>query len=159
MPLGSYQRLFGSGPTGALMSLLLLVLAWQLEPRLALPVLLASESAARLLSIVPLMVGIWLLVWSLKSLPVAERGRGLVTTGAFRYFRHPFYAAWLSGFNFVLVLWLNNWIYLFWALLLHPLWHWHIRYEESLMSREFGDAYRGYAQHTGRFVPRWRKSP
>ena len=153
--MNRYQRLFGSGPTGALISVLLLVLAWQLEPVLAWPALFHSAEMALFAAALPALAGAGLLVWSLKSLPVSERGRGLVTSGVFRYLRHPFYAAFLSGFNIALALFMNNGIYLLWACLLHPVWHWHIRYEEGLMRKEFGDAYRRYCDNTGRFLPRF----
>jgi len=41
-----------------------------------------------------------------------------------------------------------------WAALLHPVWHYIIRYEEKLMIDIFGEDYKNYQQITGRFFPR-----
>ena len=93
-------------------------------------------------------------MWSVKSLPPAARGKDLVTTGPFRYLRHPLYAALLSCFNFGLAVILNNWIYIVWAVLLHGVWHWNIRSEEELMNQAFPKDYPEYCKVTGRFIPR-----
>ena len=98
-----------------------------------------------------------LLVWSVRSLPPSDRGQRLVVEGAFRYFRHPLYAAFLTFFNFGLAVLLNSWLYVVWALVLHPLWHLNVRAEEALMNQQFPDAYDDYCIRTGRFVPRWTR--
>jgi protein-S-isoprenylcysteine O-methyltransferase Ste14 len=65
------------------------------------------------------------------------------------------YAAFLTFFNFGLAVLLNSWLYVAWALVLHPLWHLNIRGEEALMKEQFPSAYDDYRVRTGRFVPRW----
>ena len=111
------------------------------------------RSSILLLSI---LITIALVVWSLKSLPARDRGNRLCTDGAFKYVRHPLYAAFLSVFNFGLAIYLNSYIFVLWALLLHPLWHWVVRYEERLMIEIFGDEYAEYQKRTGRFFPKLR---
>jgi len=95
-----------------------------------------------------------LVLWGVKSLPPSRRGKEVITTGAFRFFRHPLYAAFLSCFNFGLAVFLNNWIYVAWAFVVHILWHVNIVSEEKLMIREFPGRYEEYCKMTGRFVPR-----
>jgi protein-S-isoprenylcysteine O-methyltransferase Ste14 len=70
------------------------------------------------------------------------------------------YAVFLSLFNFGFALYLNHWIYVLWAIVLHSLWHVIVRSEELLMVREFGRDYEEYMGETGRFVPRlgWPRS-
>jgi len=149
-----YERVFGSGPRGIAASVALLLAAAAVKPFLSagdlcLPgtvrwaVLAGTAAAAAALG-----------AWCVHVLPIRQRGRGLCQTGPYRFVRHPFYAAFLSIFDFGLALFLNHAVFLLWAVLLHPLWHWLIRYEERLMRREFGDAYRDYAARTGRFLPR-----
>ncbi len=102
-----------------------------------------------------------LVVWSLQSLPPNTRGKELVTKGAYRYLRHPLYAAFLSCFNFGLAVLLNNWLYIIWAVLLHGVWHCQIESEEKLMRQEFPQEYEEYCQITGRFIPRigsWQRN-
>ena len=87
-------------------------------------------------------------------MPATERGNKLSTRGAFKYVRHPLYAAFLSIFDFGLAVYLNSYVYIAWAILLHPVWHYVIRYEERLMVNIFGQVYVDYQARTGRFFPR-----
>ena len=152
--MNSYERIFGAGPRGLLIGLALLALAWQLESVVGLPSITASYVARWLVFLLTLVGTVLVVVWSLKSLPPATRGKELVTNGAYRYLRHPLYAAFLSCFNFGLAVLLNNWIYMIWAVLLHGVWHWNIESEEKLMRQEFPKQYEDYCQITGRFIPR-----
>ena len=155
--MNTYERIFGAGPRGLLISLALLAIAWQLESLVGLPSI-ASSHLFRWIAFALTAVGsIILALWSTKSLSPAARGKELVTTGAFRYLRHPLYAAFLSCSNFGLAVLLNNWIYVIWAVLLHGVWHWNVRSEENLMIAEFPEAYGEYSKRTGRFVPKIRR--
>lgn len=158
-----YERVFGAGPRGFLISLALLALAWHLEVAVNLPSTTGSYFARWVIFVLSAVGSVVLVMWSLKSLPPAVRGRALVTTGAYRYLRHPLYAAFLSCLNFGLAVLLNNWIYILWAVLLHFVWHWNVRSEERLMREAFPQEYVEYCKVTGRFVPRifsWqRKKP
>jgi len=154
--MNSYQRIFGAGPRGLLASLVLLALARGLEPVLDTPEITSSVTVRRVVFSLAATGSLFLIVWSVASLPGPERGRRLVTAGAFRYFRHPLYAAFLSCFNFGLAVLLNRWIYVAWAVVVHVMWHWNVVSEERLMMREFPGAYQDYCRRTGRFVPRLR---
>ena len=82
-----------------------------------------------------------------------DRGAGaLVTTGIYRYIRHPQYAGlMLMSLGMIL-----NWATLP-TLILFPVMttmYWRLaKREEADMVAEFGDAYRAYAARTKRFVP------
>jgi protein-S-isoprenylcysteine O-methyltransferase Ste14 len=98
-------------------------------------------------------------IWSFRSLPASQRGRGLCTQGAYRWVRHPLYASFISLGAPGLAVFLNHWIDLLWVVALHLLWHLVIVFEEKNMVAQFGDEYLTYAKRTGRFVPRlWRKN-
>jgi len=101
-----------------------------------------------------------LIVWTFRSLGrnltdtvVTRKEHTLVTTGPYRWIRHPFYT---SAALAVLAnsLTAANW-FLFatgavvFLLLVVRTW----KEEENLIAR-FGDTYRNYRQRTGRFVPR-----
>ncbi len=152
--MNSYQRIFGTGPRGAVISVALLVLTGYLEPVLALPVIHGRDYVGGVVFIVSIILTIGLIGWSVKSLPPNERGRKLVTEGAFKWFRHPLYGAFLLFFNFGLALLLDNWIYLLWAVLQFPVWHLNIAGEEALVRDAFGEEYDNYCRVTGRFFPR-----
>ncbi len=101
-----------------------------------------------------------LIIWTFSTLGknltdtvVTRKEHTLVTTGPYRWIRHPFYVA---GALAVLgnSLAAANW-YLFatggMAILLLAI---RSRKEEENLIARFGDDYRNYAQRTGRFVPR-----
>lgn len=156
--MNRYQRIFGAGPRGTLLSLALLVLAWRLEPLAGLPEISSSAAFRWLFFAAATGAALGLVIWSVRSLPPQQRGRSLVTGGVFRYLRHPLYAAFLSCFNLGLAVLLNNAIYLLWAALLHGLWHWNVRSEEALMRCAFPKEYEPYCRVTGRFIPRfWQR--
>ena len=155
--MNTYDRLFGAGPRGLAISLSLLLVAWRLEPVVGLPSIVDSAIVRWIIFGLGILGAAGLAAWSFRSLSPADRGVNLVTRGAYRYLRHPVYATLLSSFDFGLAVFLNNWIYLIWALALHPVWHWNIRKEEALMMQAFPDEYPEYCKRTGRFVPRlWR---
>ena len=154
--MNTYDRIFGAGPRGALISFALLVVAWYLEDVVGLPRISESLFIRGSVFVLTIIASMILIAWSVKSLPPNSRGRELVTSGAYKYFRHPLYAAFLSCFNFGLAVFLNNWIYVIWAVMLHGVWHWNIGSEEKLMCREFPKEYMEYSKKTGRYVPKIR---
>jgi protein-S-isoprenylcysteine O-methyltransferase Ste14 len=150
----NFQRIFGSGPAGLVISLVLLFLAGWINTQFDLPSLSENRFLLNTLFMATGLVTLAIIVWSFKSLPAADRGNKLCTSGAFRYVRHPLYAAFLSVFNFGLAIWLNSYVFVLWALLLHPVWHYLVRDEEQMMIDTFGEPYIEYQKKTGRFFPR-----
>lgn len=119
-----------------------------------LPIIIPSFFARWAVFVLTLVGAVLVVVWSIKSLPPAQRGQELITNGVYRYLRHPLYAAFVSCLNFGLAVLLNNWLYIIWAVLVHGIWHWNIESEEKLMRKEFPTEYEEYCQKTGRFIPR-----
>lgn len=79
----------------------------------------------------------------------------LVTTGPYAYIRHPLYTG-MVGWCISLPLLTANWIFLaFCALSLAGLL-WRVPKEERMMIEAFGEEYKAYQKHTGRFLPKWR---
>lgn len=154
MSMNSYQRIFGTGPRGLLLSLVLLAITRFIAPDTPHTQISADVDLSRFIFILFSLVTLGIIFWSIRSLPPSKRGKELCTSGALHYLRHPLYGAFLSCFNFGLAFLFNNWIYIIWALLLHPLWHWNVRAEEKLMMREFPLEYDAYKKRTGRFFPR-----
>ena len=158
--MNKYFRLFGAGPLGVFLTLVLLGFASWCQRQYASGTLGLSPSVRYLVLIVAGLGNLAGVIWSFRSLPVSERGRGLCTEGAYRWVRHPLYASFISlgvpGF----AIFLNHWIALLWVVALHLLWHLVIALEEKGMVAQFGDEYLVYAKRTGRFVPRlWLKVP
>ncbi len=154
--MSNFSRIFGSGPIGLLISVLLLVLAFYLKELWDIPKIFIDHYLVRLSIFISLtIISIIIIVWSLVSLNPKLRGRTLITTGALKYFRHPLYAAFLTFFNFGLAVLLNNWVFIVWAFLLHPIWHLLVIKEERDLKNIFPNEYEQYCENTGRFIPRF----
>jgi protein-S-isoprenylcysteine O-methyltransferase Ste14 len=148
-----YQKIFGAGPRGLLVSSILFGITYFFSKEFAFGEILESSQMRLAIFIGSIAVTIGIVVWSLKSLPPKFRGECLVKEGAFAWFRHPLYGAFLSFFNFALAIFLNDYIYIVWAILQHPVWHFNIRQEEKLMINKFGEEYLRYSEKVSRFFP------
>lgn len=151
----TYRRIFGAGPRGAIVAIVLFLLfnQFHLQWRLS-PVFQSDLIRISMASFAFLLAGI-LLTWALLMLPVRQRGKALVTGGCFGYFRHPLYAAFVSFFNFGLAIVLNSWYFLIWALVTHIFFHFNVRSEERFMRSVYGSEYVDYCKKTGRFLPKF----
>ncbi len=78
----------------------------------------------------------------------------IVTWGAYRLIRHPFYTAFLIAFAAALLAlphWLTAALLIYMVVMLNTV---AAREERMLSASEFGTEYREYCARTGRFVPR-----
>ena len=101
-----------------------------------------------------------LLVWMFRTLGrnltdtvVTRKQHTLVTTGPYRWVRHPLYssaALAIVGNSLVAA----NWFIFVAGCLAFLLLVIRTRKEEQNLTARFGDDYRNYIQRTGRFVPR-----
>jgi protein-S-isoprenylcysteine O-methyltransferase Ste14 len=150
-----FKRMFGAGFNGLVISLILLYLAFYLKDLINVPKIFSDQIFLRLFIFVLLtVISLIIILWSVFSLNPKLRGITLITTGAFKYFRHPLYAAFLTFFNFGLAILLNNWVFIIWAFLLHPIWHFLVTEEEKSLKEIFPEVYEIYCKKTGRFFPK-----
>jgi protein-S-isoprenylcysteine O-methyltransferase Ste14 len=93
------------------------------------------------------------LVWAGHAVMHDTARRRVVTSGAFRYVRHPMY---LGSLLFYLALSLATLSLLSFALLvgIFLFYDYIARYEERLMVERFGDEYRRYRARTGKWAPK-----
>jgi len=148
------QKLFGVGPRGAGMSIILLVVATRADRALGHPQICRYQRLMELLGALLIGAGLILLFWTMHTLRSWWVENRLCTSGPFRWFRHPMYAAWITFIALGAALGLNSLIFLLWVMSLHPVWHWLVSREEKVMVEHFGGEYRRYSKRTGRFIPR-----
>ena len=107
------------------------------------------------------VAGSALLVWTLRNLGrnltdtvVTRRHHTLVTTGPYRWVRHPFYdvVALMMLCNALVA---ANWFLLIGGAVVFTLLAIRVRTEEAQLLARFGGAYQAYADRTGRFIPRY----
>src|SRR5262249_38864240 len=110
-------------------------------------------------------VAVWvlaggLLIWAMRSLGknltdtvVTRKEHTLITSGPYRWVRHPFYDAAALGIlaNSLIS---ANWFLLATGALAMVLLILRTRIEEEKLLARFGDSYQAYMAHTGRFFPR-----
>lgn len=105
--------------------------------------------------------GVALMYWTLTNLGKnltdtvsTRRDATLVTSGPYRFVRHPFYvtAALLIAAASLLA---ANWLILALGVLMMSLLIVRTTKEEEMLVAKFGDQYRDYMARTGRFVPRF----
>jgi protein-S-isoprenylcysteine O-methyltransferase Ste14 len=100
-----------------------------------------------------------LLVWTLRSLGpnltdtvVTRKAHTLVTTGPYRWVRHPFYAS-TAVLVLASALIAANWFILLTGALVFVLLAVRTSVEERHLEARFGESYRAYRDGTGRFLP------
>ncbi len=117
----------------------------------------------QVLALVLLLLGTVLREWAIAVLGSAfsrtvrvDKDQRLVTSGPFRWIRHPAYTGMLI-MDTAIVLGLGTWIgalVMFAILLLAALYR--IRVEERALLAAFGEEYRAYMQTTAPLFPLWR---
>jgi protein-S-isoprenylcysteine O-methyltransferase Ste14 len=83
----------------------------------------------------------------------SQKGRRIVTEGPYRWVRHPLYSVG-TVFWIALSLVLSNGAILLMSVLIFVLIVRRTRIEEAKLVEAFGERYRVYKTHTGRFIPR-----
>lgn len=106
------------------------------------------------------LVSGFLFLWTLRSLGknltdtvVTRKGHTLVSTGPYRWIRHPFYTATALAAP-ASALAAANWFFILAGSAVFVLLVIRTRKEEANLIATFGDDYRDYMQRTGRFLPR-----
>ena len=144
---------------GFLLFITLLVLyatypQWMARFRLPFPIWL------RCIGVCLGLASLGLLVWVQDTLGrhwstglVLREEHTLVTTGPYRWVRHPMYTA-LFAFMIALALVSANWLVVLAPVGGISLFLARIPKEEGMMIEEFGDEYRAYMERTGRLLPR-----
>jgi protein-S-isoprenylcysteine O-methyltransferase Ste14 len=149
----SDRSLLGFAPGG-----FLILLGMPLE-YLFLQEVLPRFQAIQWLGLITILLGMSLRIWTRRSLKEAyqgnlqvQPGQHLVTTGPYRWIRHPGYFAFAlqalglaMGFSSLLAL--LGLVFLAFAL------RYRIRIEEQMMIQAFGKEYVEYASQTHRMIP------
>jgi protein-S-isoprenylcysteine O-methyltransferase Ste14 len=150
--------LFTLRPVGAAMWLA--ILAYMINPRWMTWSSVALPEWLRWAGVVLGVIGTGLLIWTLPNLGknltdtvVTRRAHTLVSTGPYRFVRHPFYDA-VALYVAANALAAANWFLLLTGAVVVALLVIRTRTEEEKLALRFGDSYRAYVARTGRFLPR-----
>ena len=102
------KDLFGVGPLTIAIAVLIAIVSLMIEQAFNL-VKIPLHPA---LSIILLVLGFIVLVFSVVSLPLDKRSKQLVTNGPYKYVRHPIYSAVIFLFYPAVALFLKSWLML-----------------------------------------------
>lgn len=101
---------------------------------------------------------VWWTVWSIGTnispTTSTRAGAQLVTSGPYRWIRHPLYTSGVGLFAGTAVV-LGSWIIVAILAGLAAFLPQRVRQEETQLIASFGDQYRRYSARTGRFLPRF----
>jgi len=156
MAISRLNKLFGVGPIGMSISLVLLAIAVWVDRVLGHSAILTNPTPLKAVGVALVIIGLGLSFWSFWTLRNWWAKDELCTMGPFKWFRHPMYAAWITFIIPAVALYLNSWIILLFAVLIHQIWHQLVIQEEKMMLEIFPEEYRLYSTRTGRFFPRTR---
>lgn len=130
--------------------------AWVAWARWDVPAWLRWAAAISALGTVPAIY--WLFVTlgvNISPSQTTRQNHRLITTGPYRWIRHPLYTLGAIFFSAITLLtglwWLGAGLALGFVVLL-----WRTRREEAWLITTFGDEYRAYMARTGGYLPRWR---
>jgi protein-S-isoprenylcysteine O-methyltransferase Ste14 len=134
-------------------------IAWMVNPAWMAWSSVALPAWLRWVGVAMGVAGGALLIWAMSSLGknltdtvVTRKDHTLVTSGPYRFVRHPFYDA-LALYLLAVLLITANWFLFLNGALVFALLVIRTRREEERLLARFGDDYRRYTERTGRFLP------
>jgi len=138
------------------------LLAYIISPRWMAWSQIPLPSGVRLLGVALAGLALAWMLWAFHHLGSNLFGsrageHSLVTTGPYRWVRHPMYSGWtalMAGYSVLTCSWFVAVV----ALAVVATVARRTPREEGHLVQQFGEAYRGYAARTGRFLPRLRSS-
>jgi protein-S-isoprenylcysteine O-methyltransferase Ste14 len=145
-------------------AMIVFVLIWSLVPFILPPLTqLIVPTWVRWIGVVICIFMIFAIIWvgihlgrQVSGTLEIKEGHTLVTSGPYKYIRHPMYLVYFC-FNLGLFFVCTNLIALAIILLGLIVVASRIRVEEQMMLEQFGDEYREYIQCTGQLFPSFRR--
>ncbi len=152
-----YMRVFGVGPAGLTVSVIVWILFYYAGESIGLPAIKVGSVLRIILIIMFAVDGIYLIGGSMLYLAKSNWGRLFIKEGPFLFVRHPFYSALIFSCSGLLGLWQCSWGLIIAVVPLAVFWSWLVRFEENSMLEMFGEEYDRYCENTGQFFPLFSK--
>lgn len=137
-------------------------IAWMINSQWIATFSVQLPVVLRWLALLLIGFGVFLLAWTFRNLGknltdtvVTRINHSLITTGPYKYVRHPFYLAGIVAIIGVGLV-TANWFLLVSGLVPFGFLLVRTRIEEEKLVERFGDEYRNYMATTGKFWPKLR---
>ena len=154
MNISRYQKLFGVGPLGLCIGMVLFGLLWFLDRTLHHVEILPKPGVLQIMGITLIILWILWHAWSIRTISRWWRHDQLCTMGPYRFVRHPIYAGGVLLGAVGISLLCNSWIILPLPVFMFITFSILVRKEEAMMMEVFGEEYERYAACTGRLFPK-----
>jgi len=144
------------GDSGQLILLVLFLLIWVVDSFLLKISAVLSDDISLYIRLIIFVLILVTAVYHIRSghavVNHGQRPSGVVSTGAFRYVRHPLY---LGSILFYLGLAVStaSLFSLMLVVVIFLFYNYIASYEEKIMEEQFDEEYRGYKKRTGKWVP------
>ena len=155
MNISKYQKRFGVGFHGVIISWILLGLLWLLDRALNHVEISNQPRSLRIIGGILFVVWIIWHIWTTQAIRSWWKYDRLCIKGPYRFVRHPMYAGFVFLLGVAIALMFNSWILLLWPIMGYSIMFFLVRKEEEMMKTVFGDEYNRYAARTGRLFPRF----
>lgn len=103
-----------------------------------------QDQILMILGIILVVIGVTFLIISVKTVYKAYNSDKLVTTGVYKFCRHPLYASWVIFIVPGVVLLFNSWIGLTTPIFMYVILRILVKKEEIYLERRFGIQYLEY---------------
>ena len=150
-----YKRLWSVGLPGLALSLLLIYLTLQYETAFNIKGYETNSIWVDVLFFLVLLEALFILFWTLFSMPPKNRGKKLSKKGIYSFVRHPIYTVIVFHANILASLWVGSYLLLFLVPLQYLLWSKMVIKEEEYLVSIFGQDYIDYMSNVSRFIP-WK---
>ena len=147
-----------AGDRGQMILLMVFLVVWLADSFLLRFSTFLSESIPLIVRLVILAVALLVSIWLMRSGHVVtreeQRPARVISTGAFRYVRHPLYLASIL-FYLGLTVATASVISLGGFVIIFIFYNYIASFEEKIMLERFGDKYRDYMKTAGKWLPRF----
>lgn len=144
------------GDSGQLIAFVLFAIVWILDSfvlRFSTSPLSVIPLYVRLpIAVVVLAVSIYLFNKSHHAVPKEDRPGKVITSGAFRYLRHPLYMSTVLFFLAFVIATVSIISLALWVLIF-AFYDFIAGYEEKILEEKFGEEYLSYKSRTAKWVP------
>lgn len=146
-------QFFSRLPKALLGNILIMVAALVISQLVGGPQIYIEKSSAIIIFFAALVLFIAILFWTIKTHKENPQANSFITSGPYRYSRHPIPATIIFILNPAFGVLFRYWLMVLASILIYFIWKKYTEIDEIELYENFRPAYQKYAQSTGQFFP------